>query len=95
MAKITTNFNTEKHFVLTNSESKIMAIIHVPPGNNDISEKIKRAILEDENAEIVNLLNEFVIIKEGANYMLKASIVFDDTSDAYENYYNLTAAAAY
>jgi formyltetrahydrofolate synthetase len=93
MAKIKSNFNIEKHFVLTNGEEKIMAIIHLPAGKNDVSEKIIKAISENENAESVILSNQFVINKAGATYMLNA-VVFNNIETS-SNYYNLTEACIY
>ncbi|MBC7845530.1 MAG: hypothetical protein H7Y10_03460 [Flavobacterium sp.] len=95
MATIKTNFNTEKHFVLTNNEDKIMAIINCPAGKNDISEKVKQAISEDENAESVTLVNQFVTDKAGATYILNAMIKDECNDEGNSNYYNLTEACIY
>jgi len=95
MAKIKTNFNTEKHFVLTNNEKKIMAIINCPAGKNDISEKIIKAISEDENADSVVLVNEFVIDKAGATYILNAIIKDEGEDEGNSNYYSLTESWIY
>lgn len=94
MATIKTNFNTEKYFVLTNNEDKIMAIIHCPAGKNDISEKVIKAISEDEDAE-TTLVNTFVIDKAGATYLLNAMTKDEGDEEEISRYYNLTESWIY
>jgi len=96
MAKIKTNFNTEKHFVLTNNEDKIMAIINCPAGENDISEKVIKAIIEDEMFEEVTLENDLIMAESGPIYILKTTIIdFIDDRDQDTRYYNLTESFVY
>lgn len=95
MATIKTSFTTEKYFVMTNNEDKIMAIIHCPAGKNDISEKLIKAISEDENAETVTLVNEFVIDKAGATYLLNAMIKDECDDEEISRYYSLTESWIY
>lgn len=96
MASIKTNFNTEKHFVLTNNENKIMAIINCPAGKNDISEKVKQAILEDEMFEEVTFENDVLIEVSGPIFILKTIIIyFQDDNHTDTRYYNLTESWIY
>lgn len=98
MATIKTSFTTEKHFVLTNNEDKIMAIIHCPAGKNDISEKLIKAISEDEDLKTIDLVNEFIIDSPGVIYTINALIVpdyGDDDEEAQSSYYNLTESWIY
>ena len=95
MATIKTNYNTEKHFVLTNNEDKIMAIIHCPAGKNDISEKITKAISEYENAERFTLANSFLMNRLSCVFIVKTLIVYDGKREENSIYYNLTEACLY
>ena len=96
MATIKTNFNTEKHFVLTNNEDKIMAIIHCPAWKNDISEKVRQAILEDEMFEKVTFDNDFVMEESGPIFIIKTSIIdFEDDIKEDTRYYSLTESWIY
>jgi len=95
---IQTNFNTEKHFVLTNNEDKIMAIIYCPAGKNDISEKVKKAIFEDEDLKTIDLVNKFTMDSPGVVYTINALIVpdfGDDDEEAQSSNYNLTESWIY
>lgn len=48
-----TNFTAQKNLVLTSEENKIMAIISVPAGKYDLSEKLEQAICQDLDCESV------------------------------------------
>lgn len=91
---IQTNYNTEKHFVLTNNEDKIMAIILCPAGKNDISEKVKQAISEDEDAE-TTLVNSFIMDELGVIYTLNAMTKDEFNDEEISRYYSLTEAWIY
>jgi len=91
---IQTNYNTEKYFVLTNNEDKIMAIINCPAGKNDISEKVKKAISEDEDLQSIELQNDFIMDSLGVIYTLKAKTI-NEIDDENESYYSLTEAWIY
>jgi len=96
MASIKTNFNTEKHFVLTNNENKIMAIINCPAGKNDISEKLKQAIIEYEMFEEVTFKNDVLMEESGPIFILKTIIIdFQDDNHTDTRYYNLTESWIY
>jgi len=92
---IQTNYNTEKHFVLTNNEDKIMAIINCPAGKNDISEKVKQAIYEDEMLDSIKLTNDFIMNESGVIYILNALIIDIAGEEENESYYSLTESWIY
>jgi hypothetical protein len=98
---IQTNYNTEKHFVLTNNEDKIMAIINCPAGKNDISEKLKKAISEDEELKSITFENDFIMDNLGVIYIVKALVIHeyyndnDDDDEEISSYYSLTEAWIY
>lgn len=81
---------------MTNNENKIMAIIHCTAGLNDISEKVRQAILEDEMFEKVTFDNDFIMEESGIIYIVKTTII-DFLDDLYEDtrYYSLTESWIY
>jgi len=50
-----TNFNKKRFLILTNNDSKAIAIIKCKKGLNNISGKIMRAIQEDYDCDVVIL----------------------------------------
>ena len=98
---IQSNYPTEKHFVLTNNEDKIMAIINCPAGLNDITEKVKKAISEDEELKSITLENNFIMDNLGVVFVIKALVIpeyyndNDDDDEEISSYYSLTEAWIY
>lgn len=65
--KITTDFLRETHFVLTDEDDKIIAIIHVPQGEQDITEKVIQAIKDDCQSEFAVLVSDCVLDPSESN----------------------------
>ena len=59
---ILTNFSVDRHLLLTDSESKPMAVITCKAGENiDITEKVELAIKEDLTCESVTIVGDKVM----------------------------------
>lgn len=56
MRKITTNLEREKFFVLTDDDSRVLAIVKVESGEQDITRKVFSAIEDDRLSQDLKLL---------------------------------------
>lgn len=89
-----TNFATEKHFVLSNDENKIISIIKAETGLFDIKYKIEQSILDDECVEHVFLLDKNTITEAGQTIFFSA-VVVDFTEESQTKKYKLTESLIY
>ncbi len=94
MEKITANFKTVKHFVLTDSQEKIMGIIKISQGESNITKKLSTSILEDTDADTVEFLNSFEM-NSITTYLIKARLIDSVNQVDEENYYSLIPTAIY
>lgn len=61
MKTIRTNLSKDSHFVLTNDDDKIIAIINVPQDEQNITEKILQAIKDDSIPVYAVMVNDLYI----------------------------------
>lgn len=90
-----TNFTKENFLVLTNDESKIVAIIQCQRGEQDITAKLIQAISEDYDTESVKILDngEKVLIDFDYEFDFTARIIADGNKSKEK--FTLTFTAVY
>lgn len=74
-----TSLSKERHFVLVNNESKIIAIIQSNPGGQNISEKIIEAISQDYDCETVIIKNQSEKVDDFLEMTVLPEIITDYT----------------
>lgn len=94
---IISKYDTEKHFVLTNEDEKIIAIIKAEAGEIDLTDKIKDAILADEQLfDLTVYPNDIVMSENGQTYAIPImSKEFEEDDEEYNQDYYLTDTAIY
>ena len=90
-----TNFTKESFLVLTNNESKIVAIIQCVKGLHDISEKLKQAIGEDYDTEYVRIINQSESVLTDFDYEFNFTAIIIAEGDRFKEYFTLTFTAIY
>ena len=95
---ILTNFSVDRHLLLTDSESKPMAVITCKAGENiDITEKVALAIKEDLTCKSVTIKSdkvmEYSLIEFSAEYVVDCEDESED--EPYTNSFALDFICLY
>ncbi len=93
MNHIKTSYNQVKHFVVSDSENKIIAVIKVNPSQY-ITTNFLQAISEEEDCDTAELLNSFEM-NEVTIYIARVKIIFENLGFEDIKYYHLTPGAIY
>ncbi len=59
--KLIANLSRDSHYVLTDDDDKVIAIIHVPQGEQDITQKVIQAIKDDCQPEYAVLISDLIL----------------------------------
>lgn len=84
--------NGAGYFVLTNEESKVMAVIQAR-NNSNVINNIEQAIKDDLGCESVSIKD--VVVIDPWDIVIKAHIIEDGVRETFKRVFNLMAVHVY
>lgn len=91
---IKSNYDTEKYFVLSNEDDKIMSIIKCEEGESDITKRVVQSISEDEDLTSAIITDDVFMNENGAIYTFEV-LTIDSIKESEVKTYFLTNVAIY